>query len=862
MDTDNDGVYEPQNGEMGIDGVRLDLYLDANADGLPTLDEYSGTTTSATVSGFVGRYRFTNLAPGTYIVVVDPGSFNGGGALAGKVSSTGNDPAPDPDDDVNGDDNGTASGALTASHPVTLTSGGEPTSEDGDNNTNLTVDFGFIAAAGPAAQPRYDYGDAPDVTAGTIQGDYNTTALDNGAAHLLGVTNAPYLGSCVDADDGFNQNTAATGDDLATSDLVIGTCATPGDDENGVTFTGPFTPGSTASFTVTSGGPTACVLDAWVDWNRDGVFGDSAGEQIATDVTVATSTVLSPTVPAGALPGLTYARFRCSSAGGLGPTGLAPDGEVEDYLVGVTGSDFGDAPASYGTQGAGAASHIVNPLAALTLGSCVDTEPDGQPDPAALGDDNAAGTSRVGTCFDDEDGVTFTSVLTACQTGSVAVTASGAGKLDAWIDFNADGDFGDAGEHIFTSQTLAAGSNPLTFTVPCAAAQVGTYARFRLSSAGGLGATGAAPDGEVEDYAINIGAVDFGDAPDSYGTTLAAGGPNHRMVAGFSLGATEDTEAEGQPSAGANGDGADEDGVTFPNAGLLTACSTVNVPVTLTNTAAMNTARLDAWIDFDGDGTFDSPRDRIATGQALTPGANTVIVHVPCDVRSVFSYARFRLSSTGVSGPGGPAADGEVEDYAVTVEGYDFGDAPDPSYPTLLASNGARHLVLPINNPTLGTTVDTEPDGQPNATLTGDGTDEDGVSFPSPLVTGHIGFMQIRTGATGGFVSCWIDFNRNGSWADSGDQVLTDVQLGANATVFEQFPVPPGLTEGRAAVRCRISSQTGLTFTGPAPDGEVEDHLATISLNEIPTLGTWGLMALAALLGMAAVWRMKRRGTA
>jgi uncharacterized repeat protein (TIGR01451 family) len=858
MDTDNDGVYEPQNGEMGIDGVRLDLYLDANADGLPTLDEYSGTTTSATVSGFPGRYRFTNLAPGTYIVVVDPVSFNGGGALAGKVSSTGNDPAPDPDDDVNGDDNGTASGALTASRPVTLTSGGEPTSEDGDNNTNLTVDFGFIASAGPAGQPRYDYGDAPDVTAGTTQGDYNTTALDNGAAHLLGVTNAPYLGSCVDADSGFNQNTAATGDDLATSDLVIGTCATPGDDENGVTFTGPFMPGSAASFTVTSGGPTACVLDAWVDWNRDGVFGDSAGEQIATDVTVATSTVLSPTVPAGALPGLTYARFRCSSAGGLGPTGLAPNGEVEDYLVGVTGSDFGDAPASYGTQGAGAASHVVNPLNALTLGSCVDTEPDGQPDPAALGDDNAAGTSRVGTCFDDEDGVTFTSVLTACQSGSVAVTASGAGKLDAWIDFNADGDFGDPGEHVFTSQTLAAGSNPLTFTVPCAAAQVGTYARFRLSSAGGLGATGAAPDGEVEDYAVNIGAVDFGDAPDSYGTTLAAGGPNHRMVAGFSLGATEDTEAEGQPSAGANGDGADEDGVTFPNAGLLTACSTVNVPVTLTNTAAMNTARLDAWIDFDGDGAFDSPRDRIATGQALTAGANTVIVHVPCDVRSVFSYARFRLSSAGVSGPGGPAADGEVEDYAVTVEGYDFGDAPDPSYPTLLASNGARHLVLPVNNPTLGTTVDTEPDGQPNATLTGDGADEDGVSFPSPLVTGHIGFMQIRTGTTGGFVSCWIDFNRNGSWADPGDKVLTDVQLGANATVFEQFPVPPGLTEGRAAVRCRISSQTGLTFTGPAPDGEVEDHLATISLNEIPTLGTWGLMALAALLGMAAVWRMKR----
>ena len=856
MDTDNDGVYEPENGEMGIDGVRLDLYLDANGDGLPTLDEYIGTTTSNTVSGFAGRYRFDNLAAGTYLVVVDPSSFTGGGALAGKISSTGNDPAPDPDDDANGDDNGTSVGALTASLPVTLTDNGEPTSEDGNNDTNLTVDFGFIAGAA-APLPRYDYGDAPDVTAGATQGDYNTTALDNGAAHLLQVPNAPYLGSCVDADNGFNQNTAATGDDLAASDLTIGSCATPGDDENGVTFTGPFVPGGTAQFTVTSGGPTACVLNAWVDWNRDGVFGDSAGEQIATDLTVSTTSVLNPAVPAGAVPGLTYARFRCSSATGLGPTGLAADGEVEDYLVGVVGTDFGDAPASYGTQGAGAASHTVNPLNALTLGTCVDTEPDGQPDVNALGDDNAAGTSRVGTCFDDEDGVTFTSIATACQTASVSVVASAASRLDAWIDFNEDGDFGDPGEQIFANLTVAAGANPLTYNVPCTAVEGATYSRFRLSSAGGLTPAGAAADGEVEDYALNVGVVDFGDAPDSYNTTLAAGGPNHRVVDGFSLGATEDSESDGQPSTGADGDGADEDGVSIPAA--LVACSTVNLTVNLTNTAGIATPRLDAWIDFDGDGAFNDPRDRIATSLALVSGANNVTVNVPCNVRSVLTYARFRLSSTGIASPGGAAGDGEVEDYAVLVEGYDYGDAPDPTYPTLLASNGARHVVLPANNPTLGTTVDTETDGQPNATLTGDGADEDGVSFPSLLVAGHNGFMQIRTGATGGNVSCWIDFNRNGSWADAGEKVLSDVNLGPNASVFEQFPVPAGISQGRAAVRCRISSATGLSFDGPAPDGEVEDHLATLSLTEVPTLGEWGLLALAALLGLVAVWRLRRR---
>ncbi len=841
LDSNNNGIFEPQNGEVGIDNVRLDLYLDANNDGLPTLDEQVGSTFTVTQGGFAGRYLFPNLAPGTYIVVVDPSSFNGGGALAGLATATGNDPAPDPDNDADGDDNGTAVGALTASLPVTLSSNGEPTSEDGNANTNLTVDFGFIAAAA-APQPHYDYGDAPDVAAGTSTGDYNTTVLDNGAQHLLGVPNAPWLGACVDSDGGFNQNPQATSDDLTTSPFTSGTCAVPGDDEDGVTFTGPFVPGSAAAFSVTAGSPTSCVLNAWVDWNRDGIFGNSAGEQIATNVTIPTGapTVLSPVVPAGAVPGLTYARFRCSSAMGVGPTGSAKDGEVEDYLVGVVGFDYGDAPATYGTQGAGAARHQVDPVTPLMLGRCVDTEADGQPNATASGDDGAASPSRIGNCFNDEDGVTFTTPVTACTTAQVSVFLTGtAGKLDAWVDFNRNGTF-DAAEQIFTSQTLTAGNNNLSFPVPCTSGAGVSYARFRLSSAGGLGSTGSSPDGEVEDYALVQGTVDFGDAPDTYGTTLAANGPYHRVTAGFSLGATEDSEVDGQPSVGATGDGADEDGVILPAGGFV-ACGTTSVTVNLTNTAGIATPKLDAWIDFDGDGVFNDPRDRIASGLALVSGANPVTVNVPCDAKSSQTYARFRLSSTGVAGPGGTAADGEVEDYAATVMGLDFGDAPDPTYPTLLASNGARHAVLPVSNPTLGSFVDTEPDGQPNAALTGDDVngvpdDEDGVVFPATLIPGAPGSIQLHAGATGGIVSCWIDFNHNGSWADAGDKVVTDLNIPAGMTVTPTFAVPVGSPQGNTPARCRISTQAGLGVTGLAPDGEVEDHLAPIGVEQ-PKIG-------------------------
>ncbi len=121
FETDNDGIYEPQNGEVGVDGVDLSLYVDVNNDGQPSAGEHIASTATFTSSGFVGRYRFSNLLPGNYIVVVDASNFTGSGPLFGRVSSSGNDPAPDPDDDVNGDDNGTnGSGAVVFSRPVTL----------------------------------------------------------------------------------------------------------------------------------------------------------------------------------------------------------------------------------------------------------------------------------------------------------------------------------------------------------------------------------------------------------------------------------------------------------------------------------------------------------------------------------------------------------------------------------------------------------------------------------------------------------------------------------------------------------------------------------------------------------------------
>ena len=94
-------------------------------------------------------------------------------------------------------------------------------------------------------------------------------------------------------------------------------------------------------------------------------------------------------------------------------------------------------------------------------------------------------------------------VLGATATVTVAGAPSGA-KLDAWIDFNGDGNWGGPGEQIAASVAVVNGVNVITFDVPSWSQDGVTYARFRLSTAGSLGVTGVAADGEVEDHAVTI----------------------------------------------------------------------------------------------------------------------------------------------------------------------------------------------------------------------------------------------------------------------------------------------------------------------------------------------------------------------
>jgi uncharacterized repeat protein (TIGR01451 family) len=166
---------------------------------------------------------------------------------------------------------------------------------------------------------------------------------------------------------------------------------------------------------------------------------------------------------------------------------------------------------------------------------------------------------------------------------------------------------------------------------------------------------------------------DFGDAPDSYGTTLENDGARN-IDAGYDadtktaptmLGSTVDTEADGQPTGTATGDSVDEDGVSSPI--TIAHGRTSSVTVSATNNSAQDVT-LAGWIDLNGDGQFE-PAERVTTTVPANSGTADYTLTFPGGTATADTYARFRVYGSVVADPlpTGNAVGGEVEDYRVAV---------------------------------------------------------------------------------------------------------------------------------------------------------------------------------------------------
>ena len=332
---------------------------------------------------------------------------------------------------------------------------------------------------------------------------------------------------------GTNTLDGGTGDDdlfsVSATDSLDGSSASDVSEFNGVDVTFPtnvaasfFLPTTTlggrhdqvrvlgAGRTVTLGSaPLSIDLGSFIPQS-----GDTFTIVELIDVTSSVSGTFnfnSVTLPQGGTFTSGLQQFQIDYAGG--------DGN-DIVLTVVQSPDFGDAPDTGAGTGAGnyqtlaanrGPSHTI--VAGLQLGANVDG------DDGTLQNVTANADDVNGALTDDEDGVLnpldlrgtigaapSVTLLATNTTGSTAT-------LSGWIDYNNDGVFDNSIERaqIAVPDGTTDGRFTLTFPAIPSGFTGTTYARFRLSTdAAAQNSTGAATDGEVEDFTFSITAPSSG----------------------------------------------------------------------------------------------------------------------------------------------------------------------------------------------------------------------------------------------------------------------------------------------------------------------------------------------------------------
>ncbi len=422
----------------------------------------------------------------------------------------------------------------------------------GHESAGQSLDLAFVIDSGRDLQAKYDLGDAPDSSnsLGAEMTAYPKHGPAGVIAHFPTVYQAgsppygPFHRSPKDkAFLGYGvtlENEADIGPDLDPSNNLDPPADAPdadgSDDGVIVPLVLPDSEATKFDYVVTVINPQATHLyvNVWFDWNRDGDWDDKltcADGAEAPEWAVQNQELNLPgigprtlTTPAfrswhpsvlGDLDPI-WMRITLSDvpwqpslgAGGAGPANGYGAGETEDYYFQPRNEptpatqDWGDAPGTrtsgYPTLSArnGAEHTIAGPWLGDEPG-VPDAESDGEADPNALGDDLDGN--------DDEDGV-WIPPLVAGEPASLTVEVSGGGGIvQGWIDFNGDSIWQPA-EQVCNGY-LPDGINTITVPVPPDAVVGQSFARFRISSKGGLGPEGPAPDGEVEDYDVSIRAA-------------------------------------------------------------------------------------------------------------------------------------------------------------------------------------------------------------------------------------------------------------------------------------------------------------------------------------------------------------------
>jgi parallel beta-helix repeat protein len=155
--------------------------------------------------------------------------------------------------------------------------------------------------------------------------------------------------------------------------------------------------------------------------------------------------------------------------------------------------------------------------------------------------------------------------------------------------------------------------------------------------------------------------LDYGDLPSPYTSRRTVGGPSHIVVDGFTIGASITADADARlPNLD------DDDGVTV---GQLTAAYPGNISVNVRGASISRIAYVHAWVDFNGNGSFEDAGEKLAVLETFSNGNfNLPINVVPSGAITTKDVGvRVRLSTLNTLTSVGTGGEGEVEDYYVRI---------------------------------------------------------------------------------------------------------------------------------------------------------------------------------------------------
>jgi len=194
-----------------------------------------------------------------------------------------------------------------------------------------------------------------------------------------------------------------------------------------------------------------------------------------------------------------------------------------------------------------------------------------------------------------------------------------------------------------------------------------------------------------------------------------------------------------------------------------------------------------------------------------------------------------------------PMSDG----LAVQAQDWlEFGDAPDPTYPSLLASSGARHVFTETEILGLGLSMGDWKDPEPNANVPDMDPFDDGlntfvITAGNPAATVTFEVTNWLVGYPDLFVNILIDLNIDGDWNDAGEHVVQNQPIFLPAvaespfvsTPFSTVGATPGVTYLRLTLtRVPIAPGWDGTVLIPFECGETEDHEIYIEPGDLPDL--------------------------